>query len=314
MKNKSKLTGVILCAGKGTRIKKLPFKKPKTLLEVFGEPIIVNQLRHMNKIGIRDVFIVVGKRGEETKKKIKEYDNFEMNIKFVKDHNPKGIGHSLYKLRNKVSSPMLVFLGDIFFINLSMKQMIKNFFEKKCSCIIGCIMDNNINNIKKNFTVELKKNMDVKRVVEKPKNPMTNLKGIGVYLFNKKIFSAINLHSKKNKSSDIGITEPIQILIDAKKKVHYSLCAKKDININEPKDLFDINMQLLKIKKKKNFISKSVSLGKNTKIINSIIGENVKIPNNQVIKNSVIFSNVKIAMDKILKSNIVTTYGKLKIK
>ena len=69
MKNKSKLTGVILCAGKGTRIKKLPFKKPKTLLEVFGEPIIVNQLRHMNKIGIRDVFIVVGKRGEETKKK-----------------------------------------------------------------------------------------------------------------------------------------------------------------------------------------------------------------------------------------------------
>ena len=96
--------------------------------------------------------------------------------------------------------------------------------------------------------------------------------------------------------------------------MNYSLCAKKDININEPKDLFDINMQLLKIKKKKNFISKSVSLGKNTKIINSIIGENVKIPNNQVIKNSVIFSNVKIAMDKILKSNIVTTYGKLEKK
>jgi len=29
MKNKSKLTGVILCAGKGTRIKKLPFKYEK---------------------------------------------------------------------------------------------------------------------------------------------------------------------------------------------------------------------------------------------------------------------------------------------
>ena len=78
-----------------------------------------------------------------------------------------------------------------------------------------------------------------------------------------------------------------------KKRVYSSLCAKKDININEPRDLFDINMQLLKIKNKKNFISKNAFLGKNTKVINSIIGENVKIPNNQVIKNSIIFFECK---------------------
>ena len=106
--------------------------------------------------------------------------------------------------------------------------MIKNFFEKKCSCVIGCIVDNDIDNVKKNFTVELKKNKDVKKVIEKPKRPITNLKGIGVYLFDKKIFRAINLYAKQNRNSDIGITEPIQNLIDAKKKsVLFIVCQER---------------------------------------------------------------------------------------
>jgi dTDP-glucose pyrophosphorylase len=313
MKRISNITGVILCAGKGIRIKKLPFKKPKTLLEVFGEPIIFHQLKYMKKIGIKNIFIVVGKKGKEIKKKIKYYNNFNLNIKFIKDLKPRGIGSSLYKLKNRVNTPMIVFLGDIFLINLNLKSMIKKFLDTECSCVIGSIKDNNINNIKKNFTIELEKNKNVKRVIEKPRKPITNLKGVGVYLFDKKIFSAINSYAREKKVSDIGITEPIQTLINTKNTVYASLCAKKDININEPRDLFEINMQLLKIKKKKNFISKYALMGKNIKIINSIIGDNVKLLDTQVIKNSVLFSNVKISKLKILKSHVVTEHGKLKI-
>lgn len=314
MKNISKLTGVILCAGKGKRIKKLPFRKPKTLLEVFGEPIIIHQLRYFKLIGIKNVFIVVGKKGNEIKKKIKTYNNLNLKIKFVEDKNPKGIGSSLYKLKSKIKTPMLVFLGDIFMINLNLKKMIRDFFAKKPSCSIGYIKDKNINNVMKNFTIEYKKNNDVMKVVEKPKKPLTNHKGIGVYLFDKTIFKAINFYSKLNKNADIGITESIQILVDTKHKVISSLCAKKDININRPKDLFDINMHLLKIKNKKNYICKSSLISKNTKVVNSVIGENVKIIKNKFVKNCVVFSDVKIIKNKILKSYIVTMDGKLKIR
>ena len=313
-KNISKLTGVILCAGKGKRIKKLPFKKPKTLLEVFGEPIIIHQLRYLKLIGVKNVFIVVGKKGDEIKKKIKTYNNLNLKIKFVVDKNPKGIGSSLYKLKSKIKTPMLVFLGDIFMINLNLKQMIRDFFAKKPSCSIGYIKDNNINNVRKNFTIEYEKNNDVIKVVEKPRKPLTNHKGIGVYIFDKTIFKAISLYTKLNKNTDIGITESIQILIDTKNKVISSLCARKDVNINQPKDLLDINMHLLKINNKKNYISKSSFISKNTKVVNSVIGENVEIIKNKLIKNCVIFSNVKIIKNKILKSHIVTMDGKLKIR
>ena len=58
MKKKINLTGVILCAGKGIRIKKMPFSQPKTLLEILGLPIIYYQLRYLKKIGVKKVFIV----------------------------------------------------------------------------------------------------------------------------------------------------------------------------------------------------------------------------------------------------------------
>ena len=50
MKKKINLTGVILCAGKGIRIKKMPFSQPKTLLEILGLPIIYYQLRYLKKM------------------------------------------------------------------------------------------------------------------------------------------------------------------------------------------------------------------------------------------------------------------------
>ncbi len=315
MKKKLKLTGVILCAGKGTRIKKLPFKKPKTLLEILGHPIIYYQLKYMEIVGIKKVLIVIGKNGKEIQKKIKSIKNLNLKINYIKDLNPKGIAHSLNKVKKYIKSPILVFLGDIFLRNIQLKPMIKKYFNTKCSCVLGHIREKNINKLKKNFTIKVKKNFIVQRVVEKPKIPETNLKGVGIYLFDKSIFKAIKIYSKSiNKISDLGITESIQTLIDNNYKVYSSLCAEEDVNINEPKDLWDTNIKLLKKLRKKNFISNHVMIGKNALIKNSVIGESVNIPDNSVIKNSVIFSKVNIKKKTILISSIKTKEGYTKIK
>ena len=48
-------------------------------------------------------------------------------------------------------------------------------------------------------------------------------------------------------------------------------------------------MHLLKINNKKNYISKSSFISKNTKVVNSVIGENVEIIKNKLIKNLLYF-------------------------
>ena len=103
-------------------------------------------------------------------------------------------------------------------------------------------------------------------------------------------------------------------MIDNNYKVYSSLCAEEDVNINEPKDLWDTNIKLLKKLRKKNFISNHVMIGKNALIKNSVIGESVNIPDNSVIKNRVIFSKVNIKKKTILISSIRTKEEYIKIK
>ena len=65
--------------------------------------------------------------------------------------------------------------------------------------MLACIKEKNISKIKKNFTIKTDKNSLVTEVIEKPKKPKTNIKGIGVYLFSKNIFEAIKQTSKNPK-------------------------------------------------------------------------------------------------------------------
>ena len=155
----------------------------------------------------------------------------------------------------------------------------------------------------------------MKRVIEKPKKPKTNLKGVGVYLFSRSIFDAIQQASKiQSRNKELGITEAIQILIDNGRTVLSSSCVKEDLNINEPIDLWNINMNLLKKFKRRKFISQNVSVGKKVSIINSVVGPNVSIGNNVLIKDSVIFSGVKINNKTSIIRSIRTEENFIKLK
>ena len=315
MKNKFNLTGVILCAGRGTRIKQLPFYRPKTLLEILGKPIIYHQLKYLKNAGIKKILIVIGKSGNKIKDEVKKISNLKLDITFVKDLNPRGIAHSLYKTKPFIKGPILVFLGDIFFREAKLKKMIMKFYNSNSSCILASIKENNINKLKKNFTIHLNKNSVVNKVVEKPRKPKTNIKGVGVYLFSKDIFEAIKKTSRsQNQNKELGITESIQTLIDNNKKVLSSICVKEDVNINEPTDLWDTNIRLLKKLNKRKFVSKNVYIGKNVSIINSIIGQNVTIGDNSLVKDSVVFSNVKLKKNTYLIKSIKTKKSFLKLR
>ncbi len=315
MKNKINLTGVILCAGKGTRIKKMPFSQPKTLLEILGLPIIYYQLRYLKNIGVKKVFIVSGKNKSDILKKIRTMPNLNLDIRFIKDLKPKGIASSLFKIKRYINGPILVFLGDIFLRDVNLKKMVNKFINFNCSCVLAAIKEKNYDKLKKNFTIQLSRNSKVKKVVEKPQKPETDIKGVGIYLFSENIFKAISKTSINfTGKSELGITEAIQTLIDTGNKVFSSLCVKEDVNINEPLDFWDTNFKQLKKTKKKNFISKNVIIGKNVSIINSIIGPSVKIGNDSTIKNSIVFSNVHLKEKTYLTKSIRTNEGYLRFK
>lgn len=78
-------TGVILAAGRGTRLQALGNRRPKALLRVAGQAIIDSQINALANAGIRKVVVVVGHHSQLVRTHLESRFN-GTEIKFV--HNP----------------------------------------------------------------------------------------------------------------------------------------------------------------------------------------------------------------------------------
>ena len=98
-----KVLGVVLAAGKGSRMAHLPTSLPKCVLPVLGKPILAYQLEIFAALGVRRVFIVVGHRGFEIVREVERLPDLGMQIEYVEQHETLGIA-----IRSARSSPIWI--------------------------------------------------------------------------------------------------------------------------------------------------------------------------------------------------------------
>ncbi len=109
----SDFTAIILAAGFGSRIAEIT-EDPKILLPIDGEPILHRHLKIFEKLGIRDVVIVVGYRKQRI---IDAAESFagRLNIRFVAndDYTRLGNGYSMFFGIQEAVGSSLIFDGDL---------------------------------------------------------------------------------------------------------------------------------------------------------------------------------------------------------
>ena len=126
--------------------------------------------------------------------KVKEYygngENFGVKITYIYQDKPKGISHAIKLCKNFVGDDkFIVYLGD----NILRKGLIdyKNKFEEKNTdaMILLCKVDR-----PSSFGIaELDTESNtIKKIIEKPKEPTSDLAVIGVYFLTTKIFEIID--------------------------------------------------------------------------------------------------------------------------
>ena len=96
------------------------------------------------------------------------------------------VARSLYKARNYINNSFILFLGDIFVDKINLNKIIDKFNTTNSSCVIISTKESDLNVIKKNFTVHLTGKSIVKKVIEKPKKPKSNIKGVEFTYLKKK--------------------------------------------------------------------------------------------------------------------------------
>jgi len=314
MTESKKIVGVILAAGKGSRIKPLNLKCPKPLLPICNKPIMEYQIEEMKSLGINEVFIVIGYLGEKIKKYFGAGKKLGVKITYVRQKERLGIAHAVGQLEPYIKDPFLLFLGDIFYVAKDLRRMITLFNKNKAGAVLAVKKEENPELIKRNFSLVLGKDNKVKRVIEKPRYTTNNLKGCGIYLFDLAIFDAIRNTPRTAMRDEYEITNAIQLLIDYGHKVYPADVVEWDMNITFAKDLWECNLSQLKFLKERKMIDSTARINEKAKIIGSVIGPGAVIKNAIKITNSIVLPGVMIATDKSIADSIVDRQRIIKIK
>lgn len=112
---------LILAAGFGSRLHPLTSKKPKTLIPLFGESILLRQKKVLNALGIYDITVVVGHMGESIKKlnfNCIHNDNYESSNMVSSFFCAKGI------FSNK--EDLIVSYGDIIYQKNNLRRLLES--------------------------------------------------------------------------------------------------------------------------------------------------------------------------------------------
>jgi len=321
-----------LHGGHGTRLRPLTHTGPKQLLPIANKPMSEYCLDAIKDAGITEICIIIGGIGSD---KVKEYYNtgekFGVKITYIEQDEPKGIAHAISLCKNYIANEkFLVFLGDNI-IKKNMREYV-NDFEKED--VDASLLLCEVSNPTQFGIAELNDDKSIKKIMEKPKNPPSNLAVTGIYFLTPKIFEIIS-RLKPSWRNELEITDALQMLLSEKNKIKYYMITDYWKDTGTPEDIIFANSEILKNMKpfflgkkdKQTEISENTMIGKNSyiskgaKIIGPVIigencvieakiGPNVSIGNNCIIKNceietSIIMNNCKIETDSKIEKSII---------
>jgi len=210
------MKGLILSGGKGTRLLPLTYRRAKQLIPVANEPVLFRVIRAIRDAGITDIGIVVGDTAPEIIEAVNGGERWGVNITYIHQSAPAGLAHAVKESLDFIGDDRFVmFLGDNV-IQGGISPLIRQFAESEWN---GQIVLTAVENPQQFGVAELNVNGSIKRLIEKPKEPPSNLALVGIYMFDQHIREAVHA-IKPSFRNELEITDAIQWLIDKGYAVH----------------------------------------------------------------------------------------------
>lgn len=167
------MKAIIPVAGMGTRLRPHTHTQPKALMHVAGKPILAHILDELVAVGVDEVVLVVGYLREMIEAYAKEHYG-GLQLHFVVQAEPLGNGHAVFVAREHLDgAPVLILFGDTI-IKGDLAALVRS------SRSLAGVKE--VEDPRRLGVVELTTDGRVRRLLEKPSHPPTNLALVGVYL------------------------------------------------------------------------------------------------------------------------------------
>ncbi|MDR6551139.1 sugar phosphate nucleotidyltransferase [Paenibacillus qinlingensis] len=237
------MKGLILCAGKGTRLQPFSNIKPKGLLPVANKPLIYYGIEKLVELGINEIGIVIRPNLHTMfMEEVGNGERWDVNITYIFQVNPLGISDAVKFSESFIDNePFILLLGD---------NLITQDLHELCHAITqdnhdAAILLRKVANPKAFGIAEVNKDRII-GLEEKPSEPKSDLAVLGSYAFKSSIFKAVHA-IQPSARGEYEITDAIQWLIHQQYSVTYQMTAKNFSDVGTMEGWLEANRWMLQL-------------------------------------------------------------------
>ena len=233
---------VVPAAGAGTRLRPLTDSRPKGLLEVAGKPILSHCFDRLRAVDVEEIVVVVGYLGEQ----IVEYygDDYRGTpIRYVRQHDQKGLAHAIAQAEDAADGDVLVVNGDNVLGPDTDLETVLGVQARPDVDAALLVEEASLEVARTTGVVRTDENGRVIEIVEKPAEPPSTLVTTGVYALPEEIFE----HCRAISPSDRGeyeLADAIERLLADGGVVETVDIEGWRVNVNRPEDLEEASRKL----------------------------------------------------------------------
>ena len=285
------MKGLILSGGKGTRLYPLTYTSAKQLIPVANKPVLFRVIETLREAGISDIGVVVGDTASEIKNAVGDGSRWGVKITYIPQEAPLGLAHAVKISRDFLGDDRFVmFLGDNV-IQGGLAPLLRGFAgsDYNCQIVLTRVAE------PEHYGIAQLDNGRIVRLIEKPKQPPSDLALVGIYMFDSNVFEAVSA-IKPSWRGELEITDAIQYLVDKGYRVFPHVHTGWWIDTGKPIDMLAANSLVLEELNhtveghvdKDSLLEGRVTVEKGAEIINSrirgpaIIGEATRIVNSYI--------------------------------
>ena len=292
------MRALILSGGEGSRLRPITHTNAKQLIPVANKPILFHALEDVAEAGITEVGIVVGHTEAEVRRAVGDGSAWGLRVTYLRQEAPLGLAHAVLVARDFLrGEPFVMYLGDNVLLE-GIRRFVEGFERHRPNAQIFLARVPE----PERFGVAVLDGDRVVRLVEKPREHLSDLALVGVYLFDATILEAAE-RIRPSWRGELEITDAIQHLIDTGRTVRAEMVEGWWKDTGRPEDLLEANRMLLSVQERRvegevdpaSRLSGNVVVERGAKVVRSELLGPAIVGEGTLVEGSVVGPNASIA-------------------
>jgi glucose-1-phosphate thymidylyltransferase len=291
---------LVLSGGEGTRLRPITHTSSKQLIPVANKPILFYGLESIAAAGIRKVGMVVGSTAAEIETAVGDGSAWGLEVTYIPQEAPLGLAHAVLVSRDFLGDDdFVMYLGDNVLLE-GITRFVEEFDRHRpnAQIFLAAVPE------PERFGVAVLEEDRVVRLVEKPKERISDLALVGVYLFDTSVHEAV-AYVRPSWRGELEITDSIQYLIDQGRAVRAEMVTGWWKDTGKLEDLLEANRMMLSVLESR----VDGDVDESSRLVGQVVVERGAKVTRSVVRGPAIVGEDSIVEDSVIGPNASIYFG-----